>query len=100
MDTTDGTLDTVASLRQGAAREGFTQDTPAVIAATTPMAGVPAEYAWLARRFGTLDVDWKVDLRSLGRNDAGRTIETFRLRLASGARLDVHFDITSFHQLG
>ena len=99
MDTTNGSLDTVAGMRQGAAREGFTQDSPAVIAATTPMAGVPAEYDWLARRFGTLDVDWKVDLRSLGRNGAGRTIETFRLQLASGAKLDVHFDITGFHQL-
>lgn len=99
MDTTNGTLDTVAGMRQGAAREGFAQDTPAVIAATSAMAGVPAEYAWLARRFGILDRDWKVDLRTLGRNAAGRTIETFRLQLTSGAKIDVHFDITSFHQL-
>lgn len=99
MDTTNGTLDTVASTLQAAAREGFSLDTPAVIAATTPMAGVPAEYGWLARRFGTLDRDWKVDLRSLGRNVSGRTIETFRLQLANGAKIDVHFDITSFHQI-
>jgi hypothetical protein len=40
-----------------------------------------------------------VDLRSLSRNEQGRTIETFRLRLRTGAKIDVHFDITAFHQL-
>jgi hypothetical protein len=64
------------------------------------MAGVPAEYAWLGKTFGTMERDWKVDLRSLGRNSQGRTVETFRLRLTSGTRVDVHFDITGFHQLG
>jgi hypothetical protein len=46
-----------------------------------------------------MNQDWKVDLRSLGRNEAGGTIETFRLHLKGGARVDVHFDISSFHQL-
>lgn len=113
MDTTNGTLDTLAGLKQAsargkpqagsqaapAAREGMSEKTPVVISATTPMAGVPAEYAWLSRNFGTLGQDWKVDLRSLGRNEQGRTIETFRLVLKGGAKTDVHFDITQFHQL-
>lgn len=80
-------------------RQGMSPNTPVVIAATTIMAGVPAEYAWLKQRFGVMDQDWSVDVRSLGRNDHGRTIETFRLRLKGGARLDIHFDITGFHQL-
>ena len=64
------------------------------------MAGVPAEYAWLSSTFGTIERDWKVDVRSLGRNSLGRTVETFRLRLANGTQVDVHFDISNFHQLG
>jgi hypothetical protein len=82
-----------------ATRDGRSPRTAFVITATTAMAGVPAEYAWLIRRFGTMNQDWKVDLRSLGRNEAGGTIETFRLHLKGGARVDVHFDISSFHQL-
>ena len=100
MDTSTDTDDTVAGKRQAAPREGFAPDHPVLIAATNVMAGVPAEYAWLAKTFGALEKDWKVDLRSLGRDKQGRTIETFRLRLANGTRLDVHFDISGFHQLG
>ena len=91
---------TVVGSRPAAQPDGLTPEKPVVIAATTAMAGVPAEYAWLAKTFGTLDRDWKVDLRSLGRNSQGRTIETFRLKLAGGSRIDFHFDISSFHQLG
>ena len=82
-----------------ATRDGRSPRTAVVITATTAMAGVPAEYAWLTRRFGTMGQDWTVELRSLGRNEAGSTIETFRLQLRGGARVDVHFDISSFHQL-
>ena len=79
--------------------QGMSPQTPVVIGATTIMAGVPAEYAWLKRRFGVMEVDWTVDVRSLGRNDKGHTIETFRLRLKDGVQVDIHFDITAFHQL-
>jgi hypothetical protein len=80
-------------------RQGLSPRTPVVISATTIMAGVPAEYAWLKQRFGVMEQDWSVDLRSLGRNEQGRTIETFRLQLKGGAKIDIHFDISSFHQL-
>ena len=79
--------------------DGATPLSAVVIGATTSMVGVPAEYAWLKKRFGVQEQDWTVDLRSLGRNERGRTIETFRLRLKGGAKVDVHFDISSFHQL-
>lgn len=91
---------TVVGLRPTAPREGFTPDHPVVIGHATAMHGVPAEYAWLARTFGAMEQDWKVDVRSLGRNSQGRTVETFRLRLTGGTRVDVHFDISAFHQLG
>ena len=91
---------TVVGSRPAAQPDGLTAEKPVVITAATAMAGVPAEYAWLAKTFGTLERDWKVDLRSLGRNSQGRTIETFRLKLAGGTRVDVHFDISSFHQMG
>lgn len=81
------------------AGDGRTPQTPIVIAASTSMVGVPAEYEWLKKHYGVMEQDWRVDLRSLGRNDQGRTIETFRLRLKNGVRVDVHFDITGFHQL-
>ena len=100
MDTSTDTDQTVVGPRRTAPREGFTAEQPVVIAATTAMAGVPAEYAWLAKTFGTIERDWKVDVRALGRNSLGRTIETFRLRLTSGTKVDVHFDVSDFHQLG
>lgn len=100
MDTSADAEETVVGSRPTAPREGFTPDHPVVIAETRANAGVPAEYAWLARTFGTQEKDWKIDLRSLGRNSRGRTVETFRIQLTGGTRLDVHFDITSFHQLG
>ncbi|MDQ6881540.1 MAG: hypothetical protein M3150_05545 [Pseudomonadota bacterium] len=81
------------------AGDGRTPQTPIVIDAASSMTGVPAEYAWLKRKFGVMEVDWTVDLRSLGRDAHGRTIETFRLRTRGGAKTDVHFDISGFHQL-
>ena len=91
---------TVVGTRPKLVREGFTPDLPLVIAATSAMHGVPAEYAWLTRTFGEIERDWKVDLRSLSRNSKGRTVETFRLSLSGGAKVDVHFDISAFHELG
>lgn len=79
--------------------EGRTPQTPIVIHATTSMAGVPAEYEVLKTRYGVMEQDWTVDVRSLGRNEQGRTIETFRIRLKGGVKVDVHFDITGFHEL-
>ena len=96
---TDAMTPKTAAETTSASREGLTLANAVVINVTTSMAGVPAEYAWLKNRFGVQEQDWSVDLRSLGRNDQGRTIETFRLKLKGGAKIDVHFDITSFHQL-
>jgi len=91
--------DTVGAPSAVASREGSSVQTPVLISATTVQAGVPAEYAWLKSRFGVQEQDWKIDMRSLSRTPQGRTLETFRLLLRGGRPVDVHFDITSFHQL-
>ena len=91
--------DNVTAFNAVASPEGSSLQTPVVISATTVQAGVPAEYAWLKGRFGVQEQDWKVDMRSLSRTPQGRTVETFRLLLRGGRPVDVHFDITSFHQL-
>lgn len=80
------------------AEEGLTAKTPVMISATTSLVGVPAEYAWLQQRFGRRDKEWTVDIRSRGTDELGRTIETFRLTLRDGSKVDVHFDVTSFYQ--
>lgn len=119
MSTKTGTGDTVADSQYGdssfagidvtlppppapgpaRAGDGRTAQTPIVIEAASSMTGVPAEYAWLKQNFGVMELDWTVDLRSLGRDAQGRTIETFRLRTKGGAKTDVHFDVSGFHQL-
>ena len=80
------------------AEEGLSPHRPVMIAATTSLAGVPAEYDWLRKRFGRQDQDWTVDLRSRGTDELGRMIETFRLSLGNGSRVEVHFDVTEFYQ--
>lgn len=77
--------------------DGSSAQTPVQILATTSHQGVPQEYAHLQQRFGTMGKDWTVDIRSLGRNAAGRMIETFRLSLSNGAKIDFHFDVTRFY---
>lgn len=57
------------------------------------------EYAYLQKQFGVMGKDWAIDLRSLATNFHGRTVETFRLTLADGRKVDFHFDVTSFFRL-
>ena len=69
---------------------------PFAIAATAAHVGVPMEYAYLERHFGLMGEEWTVDVRSLARNFHGRTVETFRLALADGTKVEFHFDVTAF----
>lgn len=78
--------------------DGLDQETPYSIAAKASSIGVPQEYAELTRRYGKLGSDWSVDIRSLSTNAAGRTVETFRLTLKGGARVEFHFDVTDFYK--
>ena len=40
--------------------------------------------------------DRLVDMRSLATNLHGRKVETFRLTLADGSKIEFHFDVTPF----
>jgi hypothetical protein len=77
-------------------REGSSLHRPVLICATAAHIGVPMEYAYLEKEFGGMGKHWTVDLRSLATNFHGRTVETFRLALADGTKVDFHFDVTSF----
>ena len=78
--------------------DGSSAQTPWEICAPTSAHGVPQEYALLERRFGTLGRDWAVDVRSLARNAQGRMVETFRITLKDGTRIEYHFDVSAFYQ--
>lgn len=75
---------------------GLSVQRPVLICATTSHIGVPEEYSHLRRRFGAMGTDWTVDLRSLSTNSHGRTVESFRLSLKDGTKVDFHFDVTAF----
>lgn len=76
--------------------DGSSLQAPVLIAATSSHVGVPQEYAYLQGQFGRMGEDWTVDIRSLGLNDHGRTVESFRVTLRGGKKVDFHFDVTSF----
>jgi hypothetical protein len=78
--------------------DGASQQRPVLIDAQTSHAGVPKEYALLRERFGTMGVDWTIDSRSRGTNTHGRMVESFRLSLSDGSRVDFHFDVSGFYK--
>ena len=61
---------------------GLTFKRPFRLHATASHIGVPQEYAKLTQLFGEMGRDWSVDMRSLAKDDHGRTIETFHLQFA------------------
>lgn len=75
---------------------GSSLNHPFVISAHAANIGVPMEYAYLKQKFGLMGTDWKVDIRSLATNLHGRKVETFRLTLADGSKVEFHFDVTPF----
>jgi hypothetical protein len=76
--------------------DGLTKDNPVVIHAKTSTMGIPAEYAYIEKRYGKQDEDWKVGLRFHGKSDKGRSFETFNIVLKNGQEVTIHFDITEF----
>lgn len=79
-------------------RDGSSLHRPVLISANSAHIGVPMEYAYLQGQFGHMGTDWTVDLRCLATNFHGRTVETFRLTLTDGTKVDFHFDVTLFFQ--
>lgn len=78
--------------------DGSSLQTPVLLVARSSHIGVPQEYAHLQERFGQMGEDWTVAVRSLGLNQYGRTVESFRLSLRDGQKVDFHFDVTSFYR--
>jgi hypothetical protein len=76
---------------------GTSEDDAVYINATSTMAGISAEYAWIEQRFGKRDIDWKVVMRSHGTRDDGKSIENFVIETKNGEEHNLYFDISSFY---
>ena len=58
-------------------------------------AGIAAEYAWLAQKFGVQGKDWTLIMQAL-MQDKGRSYDMMSVKLADGTEKTVYFDITDF----
>ncbi|OGU18623.1 MAG: hypothetical protein A2X85_17445 [Geobacteraceae bacterium GWF2_54_21] len=76
--------------------DGSTVNTPVVIHAQTSEMGVPAEYAYVAKRYGKRDEAWKLKIQYLLKSDSGRDIDLLVIELPDGNEVNFHFDITEF----
>jgi hypothetical protein len=75
---------------------GISQSDPVVIKATDTVNGILAEYAWVQRKFGKKNSDWKLVLQSHG-PVGNRHLEQFDIKTSDGLNHSIYFDITSFH---
>lgn len=76
--------------------DGSSNNSAVVINAPNSLVGIPAEYAWIEKKYGKLDVDWTISMRSHGQ--AGdKVFETFQINLAKGGSETVVFEISSFY---
>ena len=76
---------------------GRSEDDAVCINATSTMVGIAAEYAWIERRFGKRDVDWKVVMRGHGTREDGKSIENFVIETKNGEEHTIFFDISAFY---
>ncbi len=75
---------------------GDTPETAVVISgAADSMAGIAAEYDWLAKIFGKQNVDWRLRRQTVGHNQ-GKVYDIMEIDLKDGSRKTVFFDITGF----
>ena len=72
-----------------------TIDRPVVIALTSSIKGVQAEYDYLTNRFGERDLDWELVSHEQSRQGK-RVMECFVIKNSGGRQETVYFDITSF----
>ncbi|MBM4295821.1 MAG: hypothetical protein FJ126_13090 [Deltaproteobacteria bacterium] len=63
--------------------------------ATNSRDGIAAEYAYLEKRFGKRNVDWKLKRQSL-RHHQGKHFDFLEIELKDGSPKEVFFDITEF----
>lgn len=76
--------------------DGSTINTPVIIHAQTSEMGVPAEYAFVAKKHGKRDEAWKLKTQFLLKSDSGRDIDLLVVELSNGSEASYHFDITEF----
>ncbi len=75
---------------------GDTPETAVVISgAADSMAGIGAEYDWLARKFGRKNVDWRLRRQSV-MPQQGKVYDRLEIELKDGSQRIVFFDITGF----
>ena len=75
---------------------GDTMATAIVIkGAKSSQDGIPAEYYFLEKKFGKMQVDWKLSRQELLNQD-GKHYDLMRIELKDGTKKDVYFDITEF----
>ncbi len=75
---------------------GDTPETAVVISgAADSMAGISAEYDWLARKFGRKNVDWSLRRQSVMQQQ-GKVYDRMEIELKDGSRKTIFFDITGF----
>ena len=77
--------------------DGSSQEQAVIIKEKSSLAGIPAEYAWLEKRFGKEGQDWEVSMRMHGGSPDGKSYETFHIELADGSSATIVFDISSFY---
>jgi hypothetical protein len=77
--------------------DGSSQEQAVIIKEKSSLTGIPAEYAWLEKRFGKRDQDWEVSMRMHGGSPDGKSYETFSIKLADGSLTAIVFDISSFY---
>lgn len=100
-ELTDSEVDGVYRFMTGDTEDAYgggdgTQENPIVVNHTTTMRGVAAEYAYLARKYGTQWVDWECLLQRVGTLGT-RTVDVLSIRLKDGSEREVYFDVTRFY---
>ena len=77
---------------------GESQEDAVVISAPDEMLGVTAEYVYVSRHCGRMNVDWTLQMQMVTREtEAGRRYDKFVVRLKNGQIREYWFDITQFY---
>ncbi len=75
---------------------GDTAETAVVIAgAPDSRAGIAAEYAWMEKKFGRRNMDWKLKRQSV-MPQKGKVFDRMEIELNDGTPKTVFFDISEF----
>ena len=76
--------------------DGSSIDNPVVIHAKTSAMGVPAEYAYVEKKYGKRDEAWKLKIQYLLKSNSGRDVDLLVVELQNGNEVKIHFDISEF----